>query len=243
MVDLAEVCALIEAHEGRSLGACAALEELCSRIPAESLLGLLIDSAADRPSQVAECARRSYRHALGFEKIMLMVGARASTLRLHVWRPADVPAHAAEHIHNHRFEFASAVLRGSVAMETFTPHPGGTPMTAFEESIGTDGRSWVMRPRGQERLRKTMDLRLAAGTLYQMDAEAMHRVTNDPSRRTITLFLEAASGHGRTTTDVYAPLGAGAPAEFHRVPLRVDEYMSALAEMRSALAGDSGGTR
>lgn len=237
MVDLAKVYALIEAHEGRSLGAYATLDELCNRIPAEAVIDLLIDSAPDRRNQIAECARRSYRHALGFEKIMLIVGARSSTLRMHVWRPADAPAHAAEHIHNHRFEFASVVLRGSVVMETFDRHPGGVPMTAFAESLGTGGESWSMQPLGEERLRKTMDLRLAAGTLYQMDAEALHRVTNDGSRHTVTLFLEAASGSGRQHTDVYSPLGASAPAEYHRVPMEVDEYVAALVELRSLLEG------
>jgi hypothetical protein len=235
--DLDDVHALIESHEGRSLSAYAALDELCSRMPAASLIEMLLDSSPKRPAEVAECARRSYRHALGFEKIMLMVGARSSTLRVHVWRPGTSPAHAAEHVHNHRFEFASAVLYGSMAMETFAVHPRGAPMSAYAESIGADGETWIMQPQGSERLRKTMDLRLAAGTLYQMDAESLHRTANDPSACTVTLFLEASSRRGRPRTDVYTRNGAGVPASFRRNPMRPDEYLVALAEVRSLLAG------
>lgn len=236
VVDLAEVQALIECHGGRSLGAYSALDEVCGRLPADALIEMLLDRAPGRSADVAECARRSYRHALGFEKIMLMIGPQSSTLRVHVWRPDDAPAHAVEHIHNHRFEFASVVLRGAIAMETFAVQRDGEPMTAYQESMGADGETWIMRPNGSERLRKTTELRLAAGTLYQMDAESLHRATNHAGACTVTLFLEASSRQARLRTDVYAPRGVGAPPEFRRMPLGRDEYLAALAEVRSLLA-------
>ncbi|WP_093589068.1 hypothetical protein [Streptomyces griseoaurantiacus] len=222
------------------MGAYTALDELCSHMPADSLIEMLLDRASERPAEVAECARRSYHHALGCEKIMLMVGSGSSTLRVHVWRPSDVPTHAAEHVHNHRFEFASAVLCGSMTMEVFSLDPSGGSMEAYAESIGEDGETWVMRPHGSERLRKTMHMRLAAGTLYQMDAGSLHRTANGSSVCTVTLFLEAWAGPGRPRTDVYSRVGAGAPSEFRRSPMRPDEYLVTLAGVRSLLATNGG---
>jgi hypothetical protein len=238
MIDIAEICWLIDSHEGAPCGSYSVLDELCRRITVEDLLSLVIEEASNHPHEVSECARRSYRHALGFDKVMLMVGPGKSTLRVHVWRDTDARAHASEHIHNHRFEFASVVLRGDVVMETFEPHSEGVLMAAYEESIGAGDSGWMMRCRGTERLRKTMDLRLAPGTMYRMHAESLHRVVRSASSYTMTLFLEAVSRRVRTSTDVYTDLHAAVPSEFARVPMRPQEYLSALVEIRSLIASN-----
>jgi hypothetical protein len=68
------------------------------------------------PALLARSAARSYTHANGFTKIVLARGA-CWALRLHIHAEGDRPA--AYHVHDHRWPFASTVLRGTFMEDRF----------------------------------------------------------------------------------------------------------------------------
>src|SRR5580692_3858865 len=91
-----------------------ALTALRATTPLAALLELI---RRDR-SSLAELASCSYRHRNGFDKIVLgSAGSRGMKLVLHVWPLSDLPYH--DHIHSHRWDFASVVLAGTLQLDMY----------------------------------------------------------------------------------------------------------------------------
>ncbi|MGW1375141.1 hypothetical protein ACWD6P_12825 [Streptomyces sp. NPDC002446] len=166
-------------------------------------LGPLVRRLSAGEGDLAECTRLSYRHVLGFDKLLLLPGAPRFMLRVHFWHGGT--GAAPEHIHNHRCAIASAVVRGRVRMECYEPAPDGMPAVAYRETIDGPGGTWRLRRVGDARLRLLRTERYGAGRSYGLDARTLHRVVSE--QPTVTLFLETVPQ--RAVTDVYVRNGAG----------------------------------
>ncbi|WP_373990952.1 hypothetical protein [Duganella sp. BuS-21] len=70
-----------------------------------------------------EAASRSYRHQLGFLKLVLMTGLDGACLRLHVW---DRLVNPVEDIHSHCADFMSRVVLGRLEENAFELAGGET---------------------------------------------------------------------------------------------------------------------
>ncbi|MET7795106.1 hypothetical protein [Streptomyces decoyicus] len=160
-------------------------------------LGPLVRRLSAGDLDLAECTRLSYRHVLGFDKLLLLAGAPRFMLRVHFWhgRTGPVP----EDIHNHRCAIASAVVRGRVRMECYEPAADGVPATAYRETIDGPGGAWRLRRVGDARLRLMCTEQYGPGRSYGLAARTLHRVVSEEP--TVTLFLETAPQ--RSVTDVY----------------------------------------
>ncbi|MGW9175024.1 hypothetical protein [Streptomyces decoyicus] len=160
-------------------------------------LGPLVRRLSAGDLDLAECTRLSYRHVLGFDKLLLLAGAPRFMLRVHFWhgRTGPVP----EDIHNHRCAIASAVVRGRVRMECYEPAADGVPATAYRETIDGPGGAWRLRRVGDARLRLLCTQQYGPGRSYGLAARTLHRVVSEEP--TVTLFLETAPQ--RSVTDVY----------------------------------------
>ncbi|MEU4092827.1 hypothetical protein [Streptomyces sp. NPDC026673] len=241
-----------------------ALEAMGELLDADLLAPLLDELAAEADSRQDAAAQRaglSYRHALGFDKVMLLVGRPAYMLRAHVWRPRTAvagpgpggttsPGGGTEHIHNHRFGFASAVLRGELRMRLYTAQgvQGGpdatgraeweagtaTEVTAYEEEVTAGDTEWLIRPVGSARLRMSADLSLTAGSRYCLDAGQPHQVVQSRGPGSATLFLETVALRSRT--DVYTEPGRPAPASVVKRPLNLADYACELRRLSGLLA-------
>jgi len=86
-----------------------------------------------------EVAHDSCRHALGFDKLVLLKCGDAGQLRLHVWWTAG--RRAGEHIHGHRFLFESVLVTGRLSTELFAEDPAGLRCDAYRESSTEASRS------------------------------------------------------------------------------------------------------
>ncbi|MFD7706583.1 hypothetical protein ACFV6E_11490 [Streptomyces sp. NPDC059785] len=177
----------------------------------------------------AGCARLSYRHVLGFDKLLLIDGGPRHMLRAHVWH-AGGSAAGREDIHNHRSALASCVVRGRLTMELYEPRPDGQiPADRYEESLSGAAADWLLAPAGPARLRLTHVAQYAAGSTYALPAHTLHRAWSDTAGPTVTLFLETGAGR-RATTDVFT--GAGPhPAAVPKVPMDEGEYLAALTAL------------
>jgi hypothetical protein len=219
-------------HE-RVLAARAVIAELGSP---DRLLELTAELASGEGDPEG-CARLSYRHVLGFDKLLLIDGGPHHMLRAHLWH-AGRGAVGKEDIHNHRSPLASYVVRGTLTMELYAPlrtpgdADGGIEADRYQESLSGTAADWLLEPAGPSRLRLTHVAQYAAGSTYALPAHTLHRAWTETTEPTVTLFLETGSGR-RRHTDVFTAAGPH-PGAVPKVPLAVEEYLSelnALAEL------------
>ncbi|MFS8197458.1 hypothetical protein ACLVWQ_02100 [Streptomyces sp. CWNU-52B] len=173
------------------------------------------------------CARLSYRHVLGFDKLLLIDGGPHHMLRAHLWHPGRGGI-GKEDIHNHRSPLASCVVRGRLAMELYAPRDdGGIEADRYQESLAGDGSAdWRLEPAGRARLHLAQVAHYAAGSSYALPANTLHRAWCDTTELTVTLFLETGSER-RRHTDVFTAAGPH-PGAVPKVPLDVDDYVGEL---------------
>ncbi|GGX51938.1 hypothetical protein [Streptomyces fructofermentans] len=197
----------------------------------ERLLELVAELASGE-GDPAGCAGLSYRHVLGFDKLLLVDGGPHHMLRAHLWHPGR-GAIGREDIHNHRSPLASHVVRGRLAMELYAPRwDGGIEADRYQESLAEGSADWLLEPAGAARLRLTQVAEYSAGSSYALPAHTLHRAWCATAEPTVTLFLETGGGR-RRRTDVFTAAGPH-PEAVPKVPLEVDGYLSeldALAEL------------
>jgi len=198
----------------------------------ERLLELVAELASGE-GDPEHCAGLSYRHVLGFDKLLLIDSGPRHMLRAHLWHP-DASAIGAEDIHNHRSPLASYVVRGRLAMELYEARgDGGITADRYEESLAERSADWTLRPTGPARLRLTHVGQYAAGSAYALPAHTLHRAWCDTDLPTVTLFLETGAER-RRHTDVFTAAGPH-PGAVAKVPLVVKEYLGALNGLAESL--------
>ncbi|MET7358146.1 hypothetical protein ABZS76_06805 [Streptomyces sp. NPDC005562] len=206
------------------------------------LLLPLIRELATGAGDPSGCALLSYRHVLGFDKLLLIDGGPRHMLRAHVWHPGRGTQ---EDIHNHRSPLASCVVRGALGMELYEPvdpaAADGLDASWYRESLAGEEADWLLEPAGAARLRLTQTARYAAGSGYALPPHVLHRAWCASPGTTVTLFLETGAGR-RRYTDVFAGPGTEAARTdtdlagraVAKKPLEVRDYLaelSALAEL------------
>ncbi|MFC8514483.1 hypothetical protein [Streptomyces sp. NPDC057257] len=216
----------------------------------------LIAELASGEGDPEGCARLSYRHVLGFDKLLLIDDGPRHMLRAHLWHPGAGTI-GKEDIHNHRSPLASYVVRGRLAMELYDvagdgdgeshgaadggdgelygAADGDVGITAarYEESLDAGSADWLLEPAGPARLRLTHVGQYAAGSAYALPAHTLHRAWCDTVEPTVTLFLETGSER-RPHTDVFTAAGPH-PGTVAKVPLTVEEYLGALNSLAELL--------
>ncbi|MFJ2769312.1 hypothetical protein [Streptomyces sp. NPDC087300] len=205
----------------------------------ERLLPLVRELAAGA-GDPSGCALLSYRHVLGFDKLLLIDGGPRHMLRAHVWHPG---AGAREDIHNHRSPLASCVVRGALGMELYEPYEeddaaagGGIAASWYRESLSGEEGDWLLEPAGRARLRLTQTARYAAGSGYALPSYALHRAWCASTGPTVTLFLETGAGR-RRYTDVFTGSETHA-SEVTKKPLGVRDYLAELTALAELIGRD-----
>ncbi|MFG2511087.1 hypothetical protein [Streptomyces sp. NPDC048584] len=200
----------------------AVVAELGSPERLSELVGELVRGEGDPEG----CARLSYRHVLGFDKLLLIDAGPRHMLRVHLWH-AGGGGTGREDIHNHRSALASHIVRGRLCMELYETAGGeGFAAERYEESLADGSADWLLTPAGPARLRLTHTGRYAAGSTYALPAHTLHRAWCDTPMPTVTLFLETGAER-RRHTDVFTAAGPHAGA-VPKQPLDVPGYLAAL---------------
>ncbi|MFD4629201.1 hypothetical protein ACFVYR_04765 [Streptomyces sp. NPDC058284] len=218
-----------------------------TELAAPGLLLPLVRELASGVGDPAGCASLSYRHVLGFDKLLLIDGGPRHMLRAHVWQPGRGTQ---EDIHNHRSPLASCVVRGVLGMELYEPvDPGaaeGVATAWYRESLSVGDADWLLEPAGGARLRLTQSARYAAGSGYALPPHVLHRAWCASSGPTVTLFLETGAGR-RRYTDVFTGPGTEADGDVEvpgtgtagravaKKPLEVNDYLAELSALADLL--------
>ncbi|MFF1692785.1 hypothetical protein ACFVXC_04065 [Streptomyces sp. NPDC058257] len=215
------------------------------------LCGLVRELAASGGAP-SECALLSYRHVLGFDKLLLIDGGPRHKLRAHVWHPGPRSA-GREDIHNHRSALASYVVRGTLGMELYEPlrepvgsdsgeSESGLAASWYRESLSDVEGHWLLEPAGPARLRLTQTAEYGTGSGYGLPSHALHRAWCASEGTAVTLFLETGAGRRRYTdvfADVFADAGAevGSRAEaVAKRPMEMDEYLAELESLAELIS-------
>ena len=128
-----------------------------------------IQAALDDPSSIEAIARQSYRHQNGFVKIPLKT-ENGEKFRLHVYR---VGAKADKNIHNHRWDFESKVLCGSLPMHLYEIVEGNSHRL---HTYLRKGRLYTIEYLRKIGLIESQLINIRAGKKYLMKNHLYHKI-------------------------------------------------------------------
>jgi hypothetical protein len=134
-------------------------------------------------------AARSYRHPNGFDKLILLRDERGALIKFDVWWEGDTDW---GRIHDHRFDFSSIVLSGSLQLRHYLPAklPDAQCVDVYRLSVPQQESDLIPRRQG---LITVWEGVVPAGTHYDMDCNMFHQATGIGDRITVTLVIQGAS--------------------------------------------------
>jgi len=196
-------------------------------------LPLLLDVTRADPERFYAVARASYRHRNGFDKIVLASPPGSSLkLVLHLWEHGDLDGEI-DHIHNHRWDFASIVLRGTLQYELYKSDPRGTRYSKLQYQRLPRSRSYELAPCGSMTVSAQATANLTTGSTYTWDATLLHRAWAAPGHKTATLIVQGRPIRKRTTVLVDTDRCAYPPLRPQLRALPLDELDDALSRLAS----------
>jgi len=128
-----------------------------------------IQAALNNPSSIESIAQQSYRHQNGFFKLPLMT-KKGEKFRLHVYR---IGAKADENIHNHRWDFESKVLCGSLPMHLYDIVEGNSHRL---HTYRRKGRLYTIEYLRRIGLIESSLINIRAGKKYLMQNHIYHKI-------------------------------------------------------------------
>jgi hypothetical protein len=211
-------------------------ERVVTQLGSEPQLSVLLRCVLNDRDALDECASKSYQHANGFDKLVILSSEHPQyKLRLHMWWPGrhDVT----EHVHNHRWSFASIVVHGSLEAHVYERSDRGSLMHEYRYFSPEGGTTYRMDLVGTARLTALQHVVMPTGTLYSLTKDVLHRVVPTLRQLTATLFLQGAAV--RQSTNVFTDLPLAIPEETSSEPMRpaafaarVHRYLSHVRQCR-----------
>jgi hypothetical protein len=204
-----------------------ALATLRSTAPLVSLLSL-IRADASRLAALASC---SYRHRNGFDKIVLASPAGGPLkLVLHVWPPRGFDL--TDHIHDHRWDFASVVLCGALRLELYAPDADGANYSAMRYRSLPGVGNYELHPRGTMAVSAHASVTMMEGSTYSWASGLLHRAWGLPGQVTATLIVQGPPTRNSTNVLIRGQDAQSSPdgqRRLHR--LRADQVDRTLAAL------------
>jgi hypothetical protein len=141
----------------------------------------------------------AYWHDNGFAKVVLATGKKTGRkLVLHVWPTAAV-VDTEDNIHNHRWDFASAIIIGTLEMEIFTSDRADITLDHYSYSpVGGDGRYRFER-QGRMSVGRGAYFQLSAGKDYHLNNSVLHRAWGGRLGATASVVVQSAPQRPVTT--------------------------------------------
>jgi hypothetical protein len=185
-----------------------------------------------REPLLARLASISQHHPLGFDKYVVHATPEYQ-LRLHVWWPWQQQGR--EDIHNHRFNFCSQVIAGTLRMDLYATAEPGEEMDEYREDHVRGKGSYVFHLIGSPTVKKINTSILSTGSVNYTAAEILHRVNALGDDVTATLFLKKPLPN-RHFTSVLVPRGEAPPPHTEPTALDPGEFRRLLSEQSAVLA-------
>lgn len=152
----------------------------------ESAVVDLVNELIDNNETLSSLPAR-YSHTNGFDKFKL-IETSEFVLRLHIWW-GERDYEEIEHVHDHKWNFASRVLFGNLKSQQFVVSDSGDRYMLYDYySAGKQNEEARLIPSGERTLELVYESELHAGSTYSISAKILHRVLQ-PSMPTATLML------------------------------------------------------
>ena len=148
-------------------------------------LRAVVNSVLTDGAALERFSHDSYNHHNGFVKILLRAAPDDRyRLRLHLWPTTDA---LAQNIHDHRFDFWSVVLLGTISNHIWTRGPG-TLRYHYKYHSRAGNTTYVMERCSSVELTRSRRFRVEQGAHYYFDNSWLHTIECDSAA--ITLMLE-----------------------------------------------------
>ncbi len=178
----------------------------------------------------------AYLHDNGYFKIPLLRSkVSGATLRLNIWshRLPNM-----ENVHDHRWDYASIVLTGSLIEHQYCIHEDGHLHHRYEYVPRGERSYYVLEARGQTPLAILQQELIGADRLYVRPYALLHAVHTDPGQSTATLQvtfnpIPAARSSVYSTQPV-----VNSPLKMPATSLSAQQRRMALASLASDLKMD-----
>jgi hypothetical protein len=190
----------------------------------------LIRAVLDDDDLLHRAAYASYKHANGFDKLILASSPQGHVVKLDVWWP-DEPR-GQEDIHNHRYSFSSHLLLGELSMEHWEFRDTGTPMDYLHIEVA-GGRTDRLEHLGQRTVERLFDIRATAGDTYSLHHAQLHRVAARPGSPSATLVFQ--DRNARNSSEVLRPPASGRPEQRYNPPFEPAQLAAKLERLLSHL--------
>lgn len=168
-------------------------------IDAKRLLYDCLSQASSGSDYILNACRTSYHHPNGFARLLLVDCRPRWALRLHVWQ-GPVARHDND-IHGHCGPVVSRLLCGRLLNTEYTAMSAGSAFLEHEDRLV--GMVHTITPRGVAYLRLDSRKYLAAGDVYALRSNVIHRTTPLPPFPVVTLVADGA--RRRSVARVYRP--------------------------------------
>ena len=173
------------------------------------------------------CASRSYRHVNGFDKIVLEEDGSGRKLTWHRWDNTDPQKHS--DYHNHRWNFASFVISGSVSLLDLQEETDGQIEVEklVYESPG-ESESFLLRSAGVTSLKQIGERTVHSGDYYFQPYRVVHQARPESPGPSTVILQDAPA---TLSTDIYRPLGLKEPLKKSAQRFTAEEVRTVLAEL------------
>jgi hypothetical protein len=164
------------------------LRRALDHIVAPRRLKELIGGLQENPKKLEAVCMRSYLHANGFYKITLW-DSQGFKLRLHS-RDGNSTLAANEHVHNHRWAFASHIFSGGYRMRVYTEADSGQSYYKYRYRRMNDN-TFKVEYLGKAYLATETEIAFCAGSSYVMLPTMLHNLAFDGKATFFSLVLTA----------------------------------------------------
>ena len=142
-------------------------------------------------SEIGNICDRSYQHDNGFKKIVLLEG-ESFKLRLHVWEPAYKVRSEDNDLHDHRWDFASLMMKGSFVSVLYQESENGIeeryPYT-YLPVAGGDSYGLEKVSDSKVKLYESCRILIKQGMGYFMPCQTVHKVEYESEEKTVTMVI------------------------------------------------------
>ena len=155
----------------------------------DALKALMAEVVARTQQDILE---NSFYHPLGFDKFILLQGEHFS-LRLHNFKPST-EGEPSEHVHNHKWNFASAILHGSFVSEVYEDCATGVPVNRY---LTLPTGTVFDQATHMNLIRRDVN---KAGTQYYLTTDVLHSVTDIAPEGAISIIAKGLTDESAFTT-------------------------------------------
>lgn len=168
----------LTAFEGTPMSSSPVLQQMVDTLGSPENYRCLIQSILANDEWISDIAYRSVIKGQGFLKLVVTTTS-AMTLRLHVYVPC---ATFDSGYHNHRWDFASKVLYGTLtqhfATATSREDDSGNAIQSSVLLFSRDGKDVSWEEAGMAFVTRTKTLTVYQGSSYYLDHERIHMIPN-----------------------------------------------------------------